>query len=289
MNFTLKSTLAAAALLAGFAAQAATASIDLAGVGTGYAALANVKSATADRVDYAESWNFPYYLDASTGLLRSIAASPLSAGSDYSVITSSTVSGKDITADNFSSFSAGAISYDAASLTGVGTETIGAGALSIKLNATGFSPYTSGYNTGTGIGDFAFAYTMEVSNLTGKGLTFVNGQLSSIDLDASVAVSVQLGSLGFYFTESPTFTLNGARAQYTGTLSISGDHYAFDINQKKTVGSPLGTLSNTQFVMNREGSIGAVSPVPEPSTYALLAAGLALVGTAARRTRRRQA
>lgn len=265
------SRVAAVSALALIAAGAQAATLDLAGSnGTGYLAFSNVKNTTSASI--AEGWNYPYYL-GTDNIYHSIATSPLSSSSTYSEEANFTVLGKDITQTDFATFSAGTIGYDETTLTGVGTEVISVAGLTLTINSAGFSPYLSAYNTGSGLGDFAFNYTITPSNLTGGGLTFTNGVLTSVDLDASIAVKVGLGT-------NPAFALGSL---YNGTLSIDGASYAFNLDETKNNTSPLGALTNTHMVFNRAGSIAAVTAVPEPSTVAMMAAGLALVGLVGRR------
>lgn len=261
----------------GSAAEAATISLSGANA-SGYAALSGVK-ASSSQAD-AEAWNFPYYVDTD-GLFQSIAATPLSSTSVYAEESTYSVYGKDVDAPEFATFSAGTISYDAAALTGVGTEVVGVSALTLAINSDGFSPYSSGYNTGSGIGDFPFNYSITASNFTGNGLTFVNGQLMSIDLDADIAVAVQFAETGFYFTDLDS----GDTALYEGDLSISATSYAFDLDVTQDVGSIVGTLEDTRLVLNRAGYIDAVTTIPVPAAAPLLMSAMGVLGWFGRRRR----
>lgn len=258
----------AALVMVGFGVNAQAEIISLSGSNAGgYAALSHVKSTTSQSA--AEAWNFPYYFEESTGIYRSIAASPLSSGSTYAEEATYTVYGKDVDAPDFASFSAGNIGYDESLISGSGIETIGVSALTLAFNSAGFSPYTSGYNTGSGLGDFPFNYSMTASNLSGSGLTFTDGQLTGIDLDADVSVAIQFGNTGFYFTEG------SGNALYNGVFSINGAAYAFDLDVTKSVNSALGAFANTHLVINRSGNIDAVvSAVPLPAGAPLLLSGL---------------
>lgn len=238
---------------------------------SGFLSLSSVKATTDASI--ADSWDFPYYEDEN-GIFQSIAAVPLSEDSVYAEEALYTVLGKDITDAEFATLSAGTVSYDEGLLTGSGMEYISVTDLTLSINGRGFSPFHSGHNTTVGIGDFPFNYQIEASNLTGTGLTFLDGQLTSVDFDADIAVNTQLGELPYFLNP------------YEGSLSVTGDFYAFDLDVTQDTPSPLGDMTDTHMVFNRAGNISAVSAVPEPSVYAMFAGGLLIAGAFARRNRR---
>ena len=293
MQSLIKGFSAVALAVGALSAQAAT--IDLAGSNaSGFSAMIGLK-ATVDAAT-AATWNFPYYKNGS--LYQSIVAAPLSAASDYTpyLPTGATVVNQGITAPDYATFSAGTISYDESAITGVGVETISVGALTLAINEQGLSPYHSAYNNpdpdSGRVGDFPFNYKFSVGTLTGPGLTFTNGVLTSINVNAGFGVSVQMADYDFYaISEAGSFDA----AVFSGSLSISGASYAFaldaDIDASSPVQYTLGgePLQDFRFVINRAGGISAVSAVPEPSTYAMLGAGLLAVGVMMRRQRRDQA
>jgi hypothetical protein len=284
MNRIFRQSILFASLLAGTALSAQAASINLAGVnGSGYAALAGAKATASESI--ANSWDYAYYVD--NGLYRSIVASPLSADNDYSAISSNAVV-KNVTDGDFKTLSAGSIGYDETRLTGVGTEVIGISDLSVEINSTRLSPYYSSHNNSTdeSAGDFPFNFDFTTSNLTGTGLTFVNGQLTSIDIDATLSAVVQIGDFGVYIVEPGEDVLFGSPAIFAGTLSIAGASYVFDIDVNGSYDSVISTFNNVRFFANRSGDIAAVTAVPEPSTYAMMFAGIVLVGALARRGNR---
>ncbi|MCG8317571.1 MAG: hypothetical protein MI976_30505 [Pseudomonadales bacterium] len=269
MNSHLTRNCLSLLLASGVSVTAFAGTVDLAGTdATGSLSFANVKATTDAAV--AEGWNFPYFFDGS--IYQSIAAVPLSEDASYSEESSYEVLGKDITSDNFATLSAGAISFDDGLLTGAGIEIIDTSSLTLAINGEGFSPYHSDYNSGSGIGDFPFNYGITASNVSGTGLTFIDGTLTSVDLTADISVSVQLGELGFYLGNT-----------YDGSLSIAGANYAFDLDVTQDTSSPLGPLSDTHMVFNRAGTIAAVSPVPEPSFYAMFLSGFLILGAMFRR------
>lgn len=277
MHAHILSRIVCASLLSVSAGFAQAASIDLAGPdGSGTLSLSNVKGWASAEAALAGLPSFAYFQNESTGIWTSIVALPLSADAVYAEEATATVYNKTVTAADYATFSAGAIDYDDSALTGSGTETIAAGALAFSFNNAGFSPLGSAYNSGSGFGNAGWSYTIAASNVSGSGLTFTDGVLSSIDLTADISVTVLFaGMLPFTST-------------YDGQLTIAGNQYAFDLDVTQDNVEPVfvGAVSDTRMVFNRAGSIAAVTAVPEPSTYALMAAGLALVGGIARRSRR---
>jgi hypothetical protein len=81
-----------------------------------------------------------------------------------------------------------------------------------------------------------------------------------------------------------------ALAQQGNPFARNAQHDSFYYgaikNQRDTISSPLGP-SNTNELTRPTASFGPVTPVPEPSEWAMLLAGLALVGFIVRRNAKR--
>lgn len=262
---------------------AAPMSIPLAGNDhTGFMSMSNVKNWSSEPDPVTQS-PYPYFFDSGAGIWKSIAAEPLAAASTYLEESSFTVANKILTDPDFATRSSGTIDYDDAGLSSSGLQTIGPGDLSFTFNDTGFSPFYSPNNAGSGFGNFGWSYVITASNLTGTGLTFQDGQLVSIDLAADIDVIVRFG-------DNPALTWNEvgpstAPALHSGTLQISGNSFAFDIDVTRSADTALGTLTDNRLVFNRAGTIAAV--VPEPGGLLLAAASLvSLVGISLTRRHR---
>lgn len=301
-------TIALASLALSTTGHAATSYVDLAGPATGYLAVSNFKNSPTQNGIEGKDANgnpdpghngLPDYANyrMANGNYTAIIASPQSTTSDYSefaTFASGTYNGGPIAINNqtigdsnFSTMSAGRINFDSALLTGSGTETIGLAHLTVDFDiyewdgktANGwqvtspgtfispFSPIYTAYNDAGGAGNAAIIYNISLSNATGGGLTFVDGQLTSMDIAGDLAVKLSTGY-------AP-----GLSSTFNGTFTASGLNYAFDVKDTKTA----FIFSGVNMLMNREGMGTLVTAVPEPETYALMLAGLGMVGFMARR------
>jgi len=81
-----------------------------------------------------------------------------------------------------------------------------------------------------------------------------------------------------------------ALAQQANPFARNSQHDSFYYgaikNQQEAISSPLGP-SSTNELTRPTASFGPVTPVPEPSEWAMLLAGLALVGFIVRRNAKR--
>ncbi len=258
--------------------------VDLGGPdAVGYIALTNFKNwgTATDAVNGLP--DYPYYQvppgDPNAGVFTSVIAGPLSAASDYSPINGG-VQNASVTQFGFGTFSSGQLSFADGLLTGSGVEVIAPGNLVFDFDTFDYdgakggvagpisplSPIQTPYNDGGGSGNAAVWYNLSVSNLSGAGLTFVDGILGSADLSADLNVQA-------------TSALSPALTQgFAGTLTLSGLDYAFAVDATEDFPA---VFTDVRLFMNRTGSL---SVIPEPSTYALLVSALAL-GLACRRNR----
>ncbi|MEM6312486.1 MAG: PEP-CTERM sorting domain-containing protein [Planctomycetota bacterium] len=304
----MKPITTAALITAGLAVSTASAQVvDLGGQATGYFGITGIKaSSTQDGIEglnpdgtFNPNHNglpeYPnYQRDDPNQTFASIIATPLSAGSDYSELLNvagnalnGSVNNQTITDVDFSSASVGVIEYDAGSLNGVGTETIGVADLTFDFNTflwdgnitpslngdsrsdfdapyaspeepvaiSPFSPAITPYNDGGGAGNAQINYAVSLSNAAGTGLTFVDGQLTSMDITGDMTFDVLFVPVGAVLTS------------FDGTFTASGLSYELSAS-----GSSVSPPFNPAFFVNRAGTI------PEPASLGLLSvAGLALV------------
>ncbi|MEM6392109.1 MAG: hypothetical protein AAF797_04995 [Planctomycetota bacterium] len=235
---------------------------------------------------------YPNY-QLANGNYTAIIAGPQSTTSDYSAFaafgsgfsgSSFQVNNQNITQSDFSTLSSGRIDYDDSTLVN-GSGVVPVSALTFDFNTfawdgtitpdqTGdprsnwtvdpvnispLSPVQTPFNDGSGAGNAQFYHLISISNVTGDGLTFVNGELTEMDFIGDVTVNTfvapfaGLGSL-----------------EYTGTLTGGslGDplSYVFDVSGTDSA----GIFGGVNFILNRSGTASLV--VPEPTGLALLVA-----------------
>ncbi|MEO1534762.1 MAG: hypothetical protein AAFS11_04265, partial [Planctomycetota bacterium] len=218
---------------------------------TGYLAFINVKNWGTESQLLAPSGlpDYPYFFnpDVSGGVWSSIIAEPLSSESVYPIGAGTAVLNTGITDPDFSTRSAGEITYDDAPLAGVGTELVVPEDLTFTIAGESFSSLNSVHNTGGGVGNAGWTYVISIDNPTGAGLTVVDGEPVSLDVSAGVTIQV------LFAGQAPLANM------YTGTVTFAGDSFLFDIDVTQDTPSPLGLLSDTRLIFNRTGTIDAIA------------------------------
>lgn len=267
----------------GIAFPVSAASLSLSGTDhTGYAAALGVNPEFNGFTDdpstisnpnnpHKPSAGMPYYYDTTKNMWTWLVTTPLSSSNDYSGLGIGTVRGTASNDVNFGTTNFGSLTYDDGH-PATGTITIPASAFAFNLADLGpmnaFYGRTN-YNTAS---NNEFNWDYAVYTATGNvDLTFTNGVISSIDGTLNIGVAIRfLGMDAGAFASNPDFWMQAIPATYDGTLTFSGDTFAFDVDEEiPLVYSALGNLTNTRLVINRTGTIDGVSPVPEPSVALL--------------------
>lgn len=215
---------------------------------TGYLALASANTEKHEpNTAEGKAYGYPYFENVALApnfTWDVIVAEPLSASSIYAQEQNFEVKNTDETDADFADFNLGTIEYDETLITGTGTEVISPDELTINIDTSEFDPMTSERNINN---EFSWTYGITLSNVQGNGLTFIEGQVSSIDLVADVTVDVFfLGNESFKF--DPAFTQEAA-------FTIVTDLVTFDLDITQDSQSLLGSVENARMVLNRSVSL----------------------------------
>ncbi|MFN4064547.1 PEPxxWA-CTERM sorting domain-containing protein [Azoarcus communis] len=150
------------------------------------------------------------------------------------------------------------------------------GLLSFDLDFSKWSPVTLNYEIAAEDNGSPISFSAVIRNFVGTGMDKFSISLSMSSFDSVGTVT---------------------RAFGTSTVSLTGENtianISFDMPEYVdfSIGAALGGLNEVDWTIDssvlRSGDILSVTiaPVPEPETYAMLLAGLGLVGFAARRRR----
>ena len=176
-------------------------------------------------------------------------------------------------------FSISAFGTTGQSFTAIGTSLSSIGFQFALLNGgTAAQDYTLSIRKGEGLaGNLVFSRSFGVgSGVTGRTLTWVDIALPDVATDVGVVYSavVSGGNNRYGIGMGPTVNIN------TG-VPLSGDAYAGGRALFTTV--PYANCTSTP---NRDLNFRLTAAVPEPATWAMMSAGLALTGAAVRRRRR---
>jgi hypothetical protein len=149
----------------------------------------------------------------------------------------------------------------------------------ITANPFAVRPYVPSYGWPTSSPAMVFNSSGYKDTIT---LTF-NQPLRGVGLDFGVAYNWAGGTTvvfdvdGQSFTTTPGLTYNGVKPSFLGFVSDT----AFN---KLTITDNTGGFAFDKLVTST-----GVAPIPEPETYALMLAGLGLLGVAARRRKQKSA
>lgn len=153
-------------------------------------------------------------------------------------------------------------------------------------------------------GEFSVTGPALISGVEGFMDAFATGTATiAIYSDGGDLPGAQLHFQGF--SASPGFAWQGINSGLSWALPTAGQYWvAFEVRPLQTLSATVGDLApaplineavwNGSYIGNDAlnfsvrifGTVSAVSPVPEPSTYALMIAGLGLVGFVAHRRRK---
>lgn len=132
-----------------------------------------------------------------------------------------------------------------------------------------FSPVYTIYNDSNGAGNAAGWYEISVTPTSGTGLTFVNGELVSMDVVGDLIVGLKI-------SQGPAFPAvlfgEGEDSFDPGSFTLSGndlDGFDYEFNLQDTESAVI--FSGINMLFNRAGT---ASVVPEPASLALLGIGV---------------
>ncbi|MEM7543022.1 MAG: hypothetical protein AAF384_15765 [Pseudomonadota bacterium] len=131
-----------------------------------------------------------------------------------------------------------------------------------KLYSKEFDPLTSTRNFDN---EFGWTYDILVTGVSGAGLTFVDGVLTSIDVVIDLHIDMLFG--GDPTLWNPPFTFGGRLNpgfDQASSLTISGATLTYNFDQSTTQDSFLGNLGAVRLVATRTGTIDAVTSVTPP-------------------------
>jgi hypothetical protein len=140
------------------------------------------------------------------------------------------------------------------------------------------------FSTGNIVGDFSGWYP----HFEGDSIYNLNNNAF-----AEIQFSAVMSDVGFAFasnvetTQFSAFLGSTLVASFSAPTGYSGDFYGFTGIAFDSIRIDSGGLNNANYFLDNLQSI-AVTPVPEPETYAMMLAGLGLLGAITRRRKQTQ-
>jgi len=149
----------------------------------------------------------------------------------------------------------------------------GAGLISFDIDFANLAPVTLNYEIDADDNGSPITFSSVIRNFTGTGIDTLVFTLSMSNFDSVGSVTT--------FNANAIVSLNGEGN--VASISFPGSEY-LDV----FVGNPTGEPGRIAWTINsnalRSGDLLSITAaVPEPETYAMLLAGLGLIGAAARR------
>ena len=160
-------------------------------------------------------------------------------------------------------------------------ETFGSYGQPLKVGAVSFGAVNGGVSGGNPDPisyETAWLYT-EFSNETLAGYTHTESKANSLQR----AIWFLEGELGADYTETQLASLDSQAKTWVDLAQASG---WTDVGQVRAL-NLLKKDSSGNYTLNSQDQL-YITPIPEPETYAMLLAGLGLMGFAARRRRQRE-
>jgi len=224
--------------------------------GLGLASQASAATFQLDLVADGDSRWYEYVSDAYAELGRSFNGNSVMDG--FFKISNNGAStlggGADVFPHEANFANIGTLSF--ANGTGVGVETLAITGLTMN-----FSPFVADNDTVTNSG-----YTTALSNVAGT-VTVFNGAVAAIDLTSNITFTYQHNMLG--------------ALPYDGTFTMNNG--GFDLDVDESITTAFGGVRYAWDVHGSVSNLASIPAVPEPETYAMLLAGLGLIGSVVRR------
>ncbi|WP_309380347.1 hypothetical protein [Cerasicoccus frondis] len=200
---------------------------------------------------------YPYYYDADAGYYTMIVGEPLAATNTYPDEEANyTIKNNTVTDDDATSYSFGKLSWDDDLLNGVGAETLSPSQFSLELDGEPYSPYSGPHNINN---EFGWGVRFDIVEVTGEGLTFIDGQLTDINISVQLSIVIFGNVNGFKPESTPAFS---------GLISFANGRFVHNVNHTQTIIAPVvGPIEDAKLYSNAQGDIkNLYAPVVDTDT-----------------------